>query len=289
MRALPRPIESADDVFTLCISKVRDATLKARLTSVSGDVSAASNAFDIAVSNRLVHQVPQSSDVGGVVTADEMVAVYAQRMAKKGAPGRPVYDRLLAAPPHGRCPLCGQRVVSTLDHHLPKQLFPGLAVSPLNLVPACTDCNKAKGEFVPGVASQQTLHPYFDNVENETWLSAELLEQNPPAMRFRINAPEHWSPELAQRVKHHFELLRLGELYTSHAAEELVNIRFALAELHSAAGGAAVRAHLVAMAESYFAARRNSWQTAMYLSLAGSHWFCESGFDPAQAAIGVAV
>lgn len=51
------------------------------------------------------YQLPEERGVAGVVSRDEMSAVYTGRMAAKGAPGRAVYDRLMAALPLGRCPL----------------------------------------------------------------------------------------------------------------------------------------------------------------------------------------
>jgi hypothetical protein len=213
------------------------------------------------------------------VSTGEMVDVYKKRMAKKDAPGRPLYDRLMAAPPHGRCPLCGQRTVSTLDHHLPKSLYPGLAVNPLNLVPACADCNKEKGEFAPSAPHEQSLHPYFDDVDGETWLFAEVLERTRPTMRFVVRPPATWLPQTARRIAHHFQLFRLGELYGSHAGEELVNIRYGLSTLFAAAGAQAVRIHLDAQAISFLKARRNTWQAAMYRALADCDWYCEGGFE----------
>ena len=77
-----------------------------------------------------------------------MVRVYDGRMAAQGSPGRTIYDAIKLASPNGLCPLCGQRVVATLDHYLPKSRYAALAVNPANLIPACSDCNKAKSDAV---------------------------------------------------------------------------------------------------------------------------------------------
>ena len=97
--------------------------------------------------------------------------------------------RLLLAPAHGTCPLCGLRKVSTIDHHLPKAHHPALIAVPADLVPACMDCNMAKGDTVPGNEYKQTIHPYFDDVDSETWLFAEVGETTPPAIRYFIQPP----------------------------------------------------------------------------------------------------
>lgn len=43
-----------------------------------------------------------------------------------------------------RCPFCGISELSTLDHYLPKELYPEFSVFPKNLVPSCAVCNTRK-------------------------------------------------------------------------------------------------------------------------------------------------
>ncbi|MDA8230959.1 MAG: hypothetical protein M0006_06445 [Magnetospirillum sp.] len=236
MWTLDRPEYSARVTFTTCISNVRDDGLKARLQGVTQAVVDASSAFDAAAQQQTLHEIGRQPVVGGIVTTAEMGKVYADRMVKKGAPGRHIYDDIIAAPPQGRCPLCGQRPVSTLDHHLPKAHYPALAVAPLNLVPSCSDCNKAKLDGIPRTSAEVSLHPYFDDVDGERWLVAEVIETQPAAVRFKVVIPPTWDGTLGQRVHHHFKTLGLGRLYASEAAEELTNIRHQLINLRVAAG-----------------------------------------------------
>jgi len=165
-----------------------------------------------------------------------------------------------------------------LDHHLPKAHYPALAVTPLNLVPSCGDCNKAKLDSIPREAAAVSLHPYFDNIDGKTWLKAVVIETRPAALRFRVDAPTEWGKVLEQRVRNHFEVLNLAELYASQAAEELLNIRYQLIDLHAAAGMDSVRSDLESRASSCACARRNGWRTAAYSAWAASDWFCDGGF-----------
>ncbi len=273
-------MHSARRTFTTCISSVRDPVLKARLDAVAQAVEDASAEFDEAAAAQATHGIAREALVGGDVSRDEMEKVYTQRMAKKGAPGRNIYDELIAAPAHGRCPLCGHRLVTTLDHHLPKAHYPALAVAPLNLVPSCGDCNKAKLDVIPREAAEVSLHPYFDNIDGERWLRAEVIETRPAALRFCVDAPIEWGEVLRQRVLNHFRKLGLAELYASVAAEELLNIRHQLVDLHAAAGMESVRLELEGSASSCARARRNGWRTAAYEAWAACNWFCDGGFAP---------
>ncbi len=279
MRKLSKPKDSPVKVFQTCISRVSNTSLKARLTSVEPNVIAAASAFETAVSATMLHTMEPQDGVPGVVTKKELSDVYTLRMAKQDAPGRPIYDKLLAAPVYGRCPLCGQRTVSTLDHHLPKDQYPLLAVVPVNLVPACGDCNKVKTNAIPHTEGEQTLHPYFDDVEEDKWLYAKVVEGAPAALLFFVTAPACWDEIKFERVRYHFSVFKLSALYASHAAEELQSIRYYLTSLFGQGEAEVVKTHLLGVAKSYEVLHRNSWQTAMYKALAASDWYCAGGFD----------
>jgi hypothetical protein len=278
MWRIEAPCESAGDTYRLCIQSTRDKAKRERLLSVENVINVAAESYLEAASEEALHRIGSSPDVVGVVSKGEMTELYNNQMVRKGTAARKVYDRLMSAPRHGRCPLCGQRVASTLDHYLPESIYPVFAVFPHNLVPACKDCNKEKGCAVPVDAGHQAIHPYFDDFETERWLYAEVIHTDPPAVQFFVRPPTHWSDVKKQRVKYHFNLLKLVELYASHAASEISSIRYGLINLSEDVGGEGVRRHLRSEAATRAAANVNSWQTALYEALASDHWFCEGGF-----------
>ena len=121
-------------------------------------------------------------------------------MSRASGAARRVYDEILNAAPNSICPLCGIGIVRSLDHYLPQSKYPEYVVTPANLIPSCIDCNKAKFTRFPQQAAQQTIHPYFDNYTQETWLRAEVIEGEPPALRFYADGPGHWSSIDRERV-----------------------------------------------------------------------------------------
>lgn len=278
MKKLIKPNDNALVVFTACIDKIRDANLKSRLIACSQEIQDSSNEFDLKVSNAQLHTILPKDNVATVVTANEMKAVYTSRMAKKLAPGRIYYDKLMSLPEHGRCPLCSQRVVSTLDHHLPKAHFPSLAVSPFNLIPACQDCNKTKSEDIPTCSEEETLHPYYDDVENFIWVKAKIIESIPVAIEFYVDAPKECSPFLAKRIKYHFKAFRLAALYASHAAEELASIEYIAKRVYDAGGSVELKKYLSETTAGKQSVSLNSWQSALYSCLSENNWFCEVRF-----------
>lgn len=273
MWTLPLPTYSADATYQTCISRVRDDELKTRLERARNEISQVDARYRQAGLERDFSDLrPEHCGLTGV-SAEEMKRVYDGRMAAQGAPGRAIYDAIMVGSPNGICPLCGQGVVRTLDHYLPKSRYTALAVNPANLIPACSDCNKAKADAVA-----DTLHPYYDNVEREPWLRAEHRETGAASVRFLVDPPASWTAELGGRVTRHFRVFGLNKLYVSNAAQHISGLQWQLSGRAKSGGTAAVRAHLANEAESWGAVRLNSWQAALLHCLAGSDWFCSGGF-----------
>ena len=284
MRKLSKPTDNFGvpfvvlDTFRLCISRVRNVELKSRLRSVEDNIAEAAVEFDLAAESVTLYTIDRSNSVAGIVTKDEMISVYTGRMVPSTQPGRPIYDKIKNAAPLNRCPLCDVGVVTTLDHHLPKSEYPALAVTPNNLVPACTWCQDAKDNWFPNTAEQQTFHPYFDDFEGEVWLRAEVVEGTPASFEYSAAPPDAWDAVKIGRAQSHLTAFCLSVLYTSNAGQELVNIRKRLTDLNQAGGANAVKTPLLGEAETRLDARLNSWQSAMYSAAARSEWFCNGGF-----------
>jgi 5-methylcytosine-specific restriction endonuclease McrA len=274
MWTVPIPPFPADVAYQTCISRVRDKELKKRLEGARKEICWADTRYRQAGEGRNFSGLrPETCCLTGV-SAAEMKRVYDGRMAAQRSPGRAIYDAIMMASPHGLCPLCGQRVVATLDHYLPKSRYAALAVNPANLIPACSDCNKAKSDVVA-----DTLHPYFDDIEGDPWLRAELIEVEPAAARFFVDPPASWTPAFAERVMRHFRTFGLNRLYAAHAAYEISGLARLLSEVFISGGTAAVRKYLGDHAQSRREVHLNSWQASLYDCLAGSDWFCSGGFQ----------
>ena len=277
MRSLSKPTTSAGEAFALCVGEYPDSDLKDRLAGVAPTIEQAGAKYEELGSNLEFYKIVATDDVDGKVTIREMKELYSSKLVQKPVPRRQIYEAIMTLPARGICPLCGQRFVSTLDHYLPKSEHPALAVLPLNLVPACADCNKSKLTKAPTTARQQTFHPYYDKFGTERWLYARVLKSSPPALEFIVRPPSNWSAILAARARWHLKVFQLRKLFASHAAEELVCIRHSLLMIHQSAGASGVHDHLAEQAKSREAAQPNSWQTATYAALSASGWFCDVG------------
>jgi hypothetical protein len=122
------------------------------------------------------------------------------------------------------------------------------------------------------------LHPYFDDVTDQKWLAANIVERAPAALTFHVVEVAEWEEALNARIAHQFDLLELAKLYSSQAARETADIRKNLQRHYDFGGPNAVREELEYQYDSRQANQSNSWQTITYKALAESDWYCGGGF-----------
>ncbi|MGZ2424035.1 HNH endonuclease [Rhizobium laguerreae] len=276
MRRLRKPTITTEDIFADCVSATDDEDLKGRLTAIEDLLVTASSTYEVHANNDppSLNAVDRVGDVGEV-SKDELTGLYSNHMSATKGAARWAYDLLRNSAPNLRCPLCGVGTVATLDHHLPKSKYPDLSIAPLNLVPACHYCNDSKKSSYPKTAGKQTIHPYFDDFTQERWVYADIVAGPPLAITFRASPPTNWSQTDQQKAIRHFQICKLGVLFTSNANDDLVTLRSQLADIGTAQK---IRSHLAGEA-TRFAPRLNSWQHALYSTLASDEWFIEGGYE----------
>lgn len=273
MWTTPQPMVSALHSYETCTRSVRDESLKERFATAKKDAEEAAATYIRAGESATLDYLNAADFTLPGLTTREMCELYDRRMAAKNSSGREIYDAIKVSSRGGKCPICGHREVMTLDHYLPKSHFPALAVAPINLIPACSDCN-----WIKSSSREPVLHPYYDNIENDQWLAAEVIELAPAAVRYFVQCPLGWPQSLTDRVISHFRTFKLGVLYTSQAARMLSGNRQMIVGLYSTGGAQAVRNFLCTLEQSWMSIDQNCWEAALFSALAASDWFCDGGF-----------
>lgn len=282
MKRLDPPAFTATQAIEACASGITEAERAAVLRQALPVIEAAEREYQaLGVAGEL-HRVVPTGDVTPSLGAELMSVIYKRHFVRAAA-SRRLYEQIRMAPEFGICPLCGQRIVATVDHYLPQSRHPKLTLTPINLVPACSDCNKSKLARAPRTAQEQSLHPYFDDLGTDRWLVADVQPTAPPTISFRVRPAATWSAVLAARVAHHFSILGLAELYAAQAASEMADISYSLIAVGDVSGADGVRAHIVRELKSRSRRDSNSWQTALYEALGGSDWFCTEGYRQIRA------
>lgn len=274
---ITKPIMKVEDVFSACISNYKDESYKSKLEGVTDYIVSNTNTYNRLAASNNISSISTSTTVDGSITVNEMKKVYERKLACKGQPGRRYYEELKLQALHNICPLCNQRTVSTLDHVLAKKDYPTFAVSPVNLIPACADCNKIKSTYSPSSPEEEIMHPYYDDISSKQYLYASVNEDTPPSVTFYIKS-SNLETIIEKRLKKHFTLFALNELYIANSAKALSGMHFRLSKLNTSGGSSSIKEHLKEEFYSRYNDNKNSWETALYEALYKSDWFCNGGF-----------
>lgn len=279
MWPLERPAINVEDTFDASKRRLRNINgVRDRLTNVRQQILDLMAGYSEHGDATELHQIHPNVATAGVITKEEMLRLYSSGLVQ-GKFGRPIYDALMALAPNGRCSYCGHRRVRQLDHFLPKAKYPAFSVTPLNLVPSCTDCNKDKLAGDADVIEQIPLHPYFESVDDLPWLQAEVLEGPLAVFVFSVSEDADLDECDKQRLVLQFNQLGLDELYAAEANDLLCSIRLTLRKQHDIDGAHSTKIYLEDEFLSARADRLNSWRTAFFEAASMSDWFCDGGFD----------
>ncbi|WP_338749870.1 hypothetical protein [Bacillus sp. FJAT-52991] len=276
MILLDKPSIDLREILKDCTSNVRNISLKTRVYEEMENFTFRIQEYDSKAKLGELTTIPVHETVSDKISKEEMTWLYERKFVPKGEPGRKYYNEILHST--RKCPICGFRPPKTLDHYLPKAKYPIYAVTPLNLLPCCRDCNSIKGDIAP-VLGKETLHPYYDDVNDQKWMFAKLGAYNEYGFSFFVRKPEGWTNEKYSKVEHHFGLFELSDLYSVLASEELSSQAYTLKNLYNIGGGEAVRIQLIEYQKSAEAYSLNHWKSAMYEALVHSEWFCNDGIQ----------
>jgi len=263
------------DIFRICAASYTDAARVTSLLMEEGRIRVACDSFIDHARTVQFWRVPKTRNQH--ITHAQMIAIYEDRFV--GGVGRDRYELMVSAlDTSGICPMCGIHLATTLDHYLPKRNWPLLAVAPENLVPSCRDCNTVKLTTTPTSAETQTLHPYYDRLEDVQWIRLRIRTAPTYGLVFMPSPPESWGLEQCARAKCHFKTFDIGRLYGSYAGQYLTGAKARLMDEFERAGPSGIAAELSSAARAFSSYHKNSWQAVAFPTLAASSWFCEEGW-----------
>ena len=268
-----------EDLRNACINGMRtnnenEKARKARLNDSKQALLEYSRHYKEVAELGLLNAEERNAEIQGGVLKDDMIFLYEKRLVDS-VNGKKYYDKIKAAAPYGICPICGRREADTLDHYLPKAVFHRYAVSVENLIPECIECNKNKDNFVAKSRHEETIHPYFDDFDDEIWMYAKINRQAgiPFGFDFEVGKPKSWYDEKINRAKNHLKVYKLYDLYMVLAALEINTVLLRMKKLYR-------RVHDIVFLRDTIKdecdiereQRKNSWQAAMYQCIYEDTW-----------------
>ncbi|GGE92906.1 HNH endonuclease [Chishuiella changwenlii] len=208
-----------------------------------------------------------------VINKKLMINYYENRFLLENSGARKLYDEILIMTK--RCPYCTIGTVKTIDHFLPKSYYPYLALTPSNLVPSCTDCNKGVLHNYPSKAEEQSFHPYFDDVESVIWIKSELMISDSLFFQYKVisEKPQEWDEVKYQRAQRHFNDYNINELFSLNANDELNSIREKSKDMFYKNKDLLKEDLEDSYASCVSALGLMHWKTIMYRELSTNDWF----------------
>lgn len=293
MHLLGQPVYSIEDFYDEMLigrhDNEKNSFLRTRLVSIKQELldkeeiylTLARKTELHTLSEQYVIDVPPSAglddSIPKIIDDKEMEKVYSNFLVEGNSEkiGRKVYESIKANTYFNLCPYCSHREVKTVDHFLPKSKFMSFAVTPINLVPCCSDCNKDKLDDYNLTEDKMLIHPYFDDISSISWLDCKVNEGIwPITFSFQVEN-SITDPIIKSRVNYQFNKLNLGKLYADNATREFnKRVKSLVKEYISDPSDRALR-FLNDNYESYKFENLNSWQTKMFKALIESKWFLD--------------
>ncbi|SPY17280.1 Uncharacterised protein [Paenibacillus polymyxa] len=269
-----------------------------RLSNIKSDLVDAEKKYISLAEEKLLHTIPVqkiinipeivelSDGIPRAILDWEIEKVYSNYLVDTPGSqkvGREVYESVISNAYHNLCPYCSHREVKTVDHYLPKTKFLSFAITPVNLLPCCSDCNKDKLDSHELDAKKMLIHPYFEETCHIKWLKCEVKENLWPITFTYEVSNDIQDSVLKSRINYQFDLLNLGKLYADNAAREFNNRVKSLIREYNSNPSNKTLDFINDNFESYSSENANSWQTNMFEALKKSKWFIEEALPNVQA------
>lgn len=279
MKKIPKPVIVVNDILTELVQLRyigRNNNLSDKLINSNSDLVSAEELYLSNSTPNFQLSTIMKSNLIGQIDKSEATMLYEKKLVSHEKL-RDKYEYLRSLSPNNICPYCNQRVVSTLDHYLPKADYSQYTVTPINLVPSCKDCNNDSGSRIINNISDQVLHPYFDNFDMIIWLKCRIKSNtNPIVIEYFVNPYEPLISSDISRINKHFEIFGLSLLYSTHAGVEIGNIAKSMKrQINSDSRKLLLRQY----ADDRRDVTKNNWQAALYEALSESDWYCETGYN----------
>lgn len=246
-------------VRAICIARMQSGNRRSRIEADDANIVTEEIAARSAISSGMQHLLtPGPPDA--LVSAD-MKWFYENRL-RDSAAGREIYEKMLRLS-QKRCPFCHLSKPRTLEHSFPQSAFPRLSIEPLNLVPACRDCN-----FERNVGHGHiTISPYFDHwVMQMKWLRAEVLDpRRPEDLEYSLVRPAAMTTQQWAALRQFSIDVNLFSRYTD---ESIDAFRSLVSDLRTIFGAPSESDTYAALAIKVSSSRKeygiNRWQTAAF-------------------------
>lgn len=278
MDKIDRPLYNVKEVYLECIQSMR-GNRKEKFERYLNFVIEYSEIFEKhMLLGKSLNIIPMNTV--GEISKNEFEKIYTQKFTNKNHECRKYYDDILMLANHGMCPYCSQNLVSTIDHFLPRSKYLPLSVTPSNLVPCCSDCNKNKSDKCGDRAENSLFSPYFDDINRSIWLKGILHHENSKDLIMTFIIDYNTIDVLfGKRLENYFETFKLYNLYSKYASIEVNKRSYQFREIFERGGidelNEFFQNEINSMCFVEEKENLNSWKSALLRTLKEDKWYLE--------------
>lgn len=259
---------------------IRDKQTRAEYQACTGEIEQKCEAYDLLGKTTKFETALQSSFIVSSLVAPKMQELYDKQFSKlKGT--QELRNIIKSGAENNSCPYCGIGYISQLDHYLPKSEFHAVTVHPLNLVPACADCNKVKSTYTPSSGSPAVFHPYFDTAFDTSWLEGTLTQGHDghAVAIFSVN-PKVEDAHLRSRMMKHLEVFDLKNRFSSAASQLIQEFEAIYRNSTQMFALTDIKYFLEMSMRTSASIMHNSYRAATYEAMLRSPWYLNSFKQP---------
>lgn len=187
---------------------------------------------------------------------------------------------IMSAAFSGLCAFCTETQASTLDHYLPKALYPELSILSANLLPVCHTCNHKKSNIIGSISEGRFIHPYFDDLSAIGPLIECVITRSANQLNVDFDIRTDLPSDIFKVALFHFNKLGLALRYSEASAVEILNHAGLFVEAHQDEGPSGVKREAARIEKSI---RRKFddlyWKVALYRAMQESNEFCDGGYE----------
>lgn len=165
------------------------------------------------------------------------------------------------------CPACGEDgTPNTLDHYLPKDIFPEFCVTIVNLFPMCDICQGAKGVKTNDDEGKRLfIHPYFDDFIEHQVLILDIRGPFYAPSSIELSPHPDIDRELQELIIRHVKELEIHTRYYRYFQSNYLRLLRLVGKMRHK--GLNVREQLESFRDMAFEKSINSWGYIFYDSV----------------------
>lgn len=165
------------------------------------------------------------------------------------------------------CPACGEDgTPNTLDHYLPKDIFPEYSVTLVNLFPMCDICQGAKGVKINNHEGKRLfIHPYFDDFIDQQVLILDISGPFNAPTSIDLHPHPDVDRELQDLILRHITELEIPTRYYRYFQSNYLRLLRLVAKTRHK--GLDVRVQLESFRDLALEKSINSWNFIFYDSV----------------------